>query len=231
MGHTVYVATVGSSIEPILRGFLYSSPDIVYLLHGRNPGLKEKDPDSVAHTAAEKIRELGLRRCHLLEINPFSLESVMTEIIKIWQNHLQDRIIANMTGGTNIMASACLLAGFTASAEVIYVRQIQEGETIPLNEQVIVLPTPRIPFNSLNKIQREILLFLLSETEAGATLLERANSIIASHMKLTPQTISHHLRSMERVGLIRKRKEGRILSVNLTPSGLLFARMLEEPRD
>lgn len=136
-----------------------------------------------------------------------------------------------MTGGTNIMASACLLAGFTASAEVIYVKELQEGEDTPLDEQVIVLPTPSIPLTSLSDEQQEILRLLLKETEAGTTLLQKANSRIADHLKVTPQTISHHLRRMEKKDLIRREKEGRELYVQLTPSGLLFARMLGKPSE
>ncbi len=227
--HAVYIATVGSSIEPVQRGILYAAPDIAYLLYGSSPKLKARNPELVAKKVKENAKPFGLTRCHLREIDAFSLESVMTEFIGIWQRHMNDRIIANMTGGTNIMASACLLAGFTASAEVIYVKEMQEGEETPLDEQVIVLPTPRIPFTSLTKEQQDILHFLLKETEAGTTLLRKANSTIADHMKVTQQTITHHLKRMENKGLIRKEKEGRELIVELTPSGLLFARMLEKP--
>ncbi len=226
--HTVYIATVGSSIEPVQRGILYAAPDIAYLLYGSSPKLKERNPELVAKKVKENAKPFGLTKCHLREIDAFSLESVMTEFIGIWQKHMNDRIIANMTGGTNIMASACLLAGFTASAEVIYVKELQVGEEIPLDEQVIVLPTPSIPLTSLSEEQQKILRLLLKETESGATLLQKANSKIAGYMKVTPQTISHHLRRMEGKSLIRREKEGRELNVELTPSGLLFARMLEK---
>lgn len=226
--NTVYVATVGSSIEPVQRGILYASPDIAYLLYGSSPKLRERNPELVAQKIKENAKPFGLTKCHLVEIDAFSLESVMTEFIGIWQKHMNDRIIANMTGGTNIMASACLLAGFTASAEVIYVKELQDGEEIPLDEQVIILPTPSIPLTSLTEEQQEILRLLLKETEAGFIILEKANSRIADHMKVTPQTISHHLKRMENKALIRREKEGRMLNVELTPSGRLFARMLEK---
>jgi DNA-binding transcriptional ArsR family regulator len=226
--HTVYVATVGSSIEPVQRGILYASPDIAYLLYGSSPKLRERNPGLVAQRIKENAKPFGLTKCHLVEIDAFSLESVMTEFIGIWQKHMNDRIIANMTGGTNIMASACLLAGFTASAEVIYVRELQDGEETPLDEQVIVLPTPRIPLTSLTEEQQEILRLLLKESEAGSTIVEKANSRIADHMKVTPQTVTHHLRRMESRALIHREKVGRELTVELTPSGLLFARMLQK---
>ena len=226
--HTVYIATVGSSIEPVQRGILYAAPDIAYLLYGPSPKLKERNPELVAKKVKENAKPFGLTRCHLIQIDAFSLESVMTEFIGIWQKHTNDRIIANMTGGTNIMASACLLAGFTASAEVIYVKELQEGEEIPIDEQVIVLPTPSIPLTGLSEEQQEILRLLLKETETGTTLLHKANSKIADQMKVTPQTISHHLKRMEKKALIRREKDGRELTVELTPSGLLFARMLDK---
>ncbi|MHA2040760.1 MAG: HFX_2341 family transcriptional regulator domain-containing protein [Candidatus Thorarchaeota archaeon] len=229
--HTVYVATVGSSIEPVQRGILYASPDIAYLLYGSSPKLKERNPELVAQKIKENAKPFGLTKCHLVEIDAFSLESVMTEFVGIWQRHMNDNIIANMTGGTNIMASACLLAGFTASAEVIYVRELQEEEETPLDEQVIVLPTPRIPLTSLTEEQQEILRLLLKESETGATILEKANSRIADHMEVTPQTVTHHLRRMESRSLIRREKVGRELNVELTPSGLLFARMLEKSKE
>ena len=227
--YTVYIATVGSSIEPIQRGVLYAAPDIAYLLFGPSPKLKERNPELVAKKVKKNAKLFGLTTYHLREIDAFSLESVMTEFIGIWQKHMNDRIIANMTGGTNIMASACLLAGFTASAEVIYVKELQEGENTPLDKQVIVLPTPRIPLTSLSDEQQEILRLLLKETEAGTTRLQKANSRIADHLKVTPQTISYHLRRMEKKDLVRREKEGRELYVQLTPSGLLFARMLGKP--
>ena len=226
----MYVATVGSSIEPVQRGILYAAPDVAYLLYSSSPRLKTRNPELVAKTVKKNVKPFGLTRCYLREIDAFSLESVMTEFIRIWQEHANDRIIANMTGGTNIMASACLLAGFTASAEVIYVRELQEGEEMSLDEQIIVLPTPSIPLTSLTEEQQKILQLLLKETEAGATRLRKANSIIAGRMKSTQQTITHHLKRMEKKGLIRREKVGRELIVELTPSGLLFARMLKKIR-
>ena len=226
--NTVYIATVGSSIEPIQRGILYASPDIAYLLYGSSPKLKERNPEIIAKKVKENTKAFGITRCHLKQIDSFSLESVMTEFIKIWQKHMNDRIIANMTGGTNIMASACLLAGFTASAEIIYVKELQEGEDTPLDEQVIVLPTPSIPLTSLSEEQQEILLVLLKETVSGTTMLRKANSVIADHLNVTAQTVSHHLRRMENRDLIHREKDGRELNVRLTPSGRLFARMLEK---
>ncbi len=226
--HVVYIATVGSSIEPIQRGIFYASPDVVYLLYGSNPRMKQRNPRIVAASVRENVKAFGLKEVTLKEIDPFSLESVMTEFIGIWQNHANDKIIANMTGGTNIMASACLLAGFTISAKVIYVRELEKGEEVPLEEQVITLPTPRIPFSALSEEKQQILRFIFKETEAGNTLLEKANCKIADHLKITPQTVSYHVKRMERSELIRCQKKGRNLRVGLTPSGLLFARMLEK---
>lgn len=226
----VYIATVGSSIEPIQRGILYARPDIVYLLHGSSPKMKDRNPELVAKRVKENAKAFGITKCYLRKIDSFSLESVMTEFVNIWQEHMGDNIVANMTGGTNIMASACLLAGFTASAKVIYVKELQEGEDVPLEDQVIVLPTPSIPLTSLTKEQRQILQILLRETESGTTRLLKGNATVADHMKVTPQTVSHHLRRMEKNGLIRREKVGRQVIIELTPSGLLFARMLAGER-
>ncbi len=72
--HTVYIATVGSSIEPVQRGILYSSPDIAYLLYGSNPKLKERNPEIVAQRVKENTKPFGLTKCYLREIDAFSLE-------------------------------------------------------------------------------------------------------------------------------------------------------------
>jgi len=226
MSKRVYIATVGSSKEPILRGALYARPDIAYLLHGKDPSMEDRNPEKVAEFVRDVLRQIGIQTCELKYIDPFSLESVMTEFIKIWNNHSGDHIIANMTGGTNIMAAGCLVAGFVASAEVIYVRQLQPHEDVSLREQVITLPTPTLPLYQLHEQQKEILRLLCPESNKTPTRLRRATSIIADKLGLSPQTVSHHLAKLEKHGLLERKREGRVVHVVLTSAGLLYARML-----
>jgi len=221
----VYVATVGSSKEPVLKGLLYARPDYVYLLHGQNPTLKERDPERVAQEVRHITESMGTSACVLRAVDSFSFDEITSAIIDIWKDHTNDTIVANMTGGTNVMAAACLLAGFSISATVIYVKEPPAESETPLDKQVLVLPTPKIPLSHLSKPLRETLSTIRNNTDPkGGTVLWAATTYLADELHKSPQTISYLLKKLQGLGLVEIQREGRKNGVSLTSSGTFVAR-------
>lgn len=91
-GSRVYIATVGSSKEPELSGYRYAGPDYVYLLHGQNPKLGERDSERVAEVVRHIAESLGTQECKLQAVDSFSFDEITRAIIDIWKRHTNDSI-------------------------------------------------------------------------------------------------------------------------------------------
>ncbi len=104
------IATVGMSIEPILEGFQHHNADLVVLLH--SPETRDE-----ADEISGRVRSfLGRAICETREIDPFDLKSVVAAIVSCRRKYRNWAIDLNVTGGTNIMASAAVVAGFAPGA-------------------------------------------------------------------------------------------------------------------
>ncbi len=211
----VHFATVGKSIEPVVRGFRLFRVDRQVLLHSR-------ETREVALAARDRICGLtGTDLCELEEIDPFDLRSVIAAIVRRWKKTEDAEFFVNITGGTNIMASAALVAGFVTGARVYYVKEVPDPDA-PLADQVVVLPVPRVPLDSLDGTQRRILLLIGKHRKP----IKPANLALATALRMSPQIISYHLKQLERKGLITLSIEGRNKVASLTPAGDLFAAIL-----
>lgn len=100
----VHIMTVGLTPKPIIEGINAYQIDDIFLLY--NEGSK---------TEANSIRALTEKlfiNCTLVEVDKFDLEDVVVKILSIIKKNIGNRIHINITGGTKIMSSAGVIAGF-----------------------------------------------------------------------------------------------------------------------
>lgn len=215
----VHVATVGKSADPIVNGFRHHSVDYQILLHSR-------ETRDIAKLVMKRIDTfVGREICEMVEIDAFDMRDIISQILAVRRRpgFSDAEIHVNITGGTNIMASAALVACFTIGARAYYLRENVGGATKSLVEFVITLPVPKVPLDSLSPAQRSILRHLRKE---GGTL-ERANvSLQAALGAKSPQLVSYHLRKLRAKGLVELIAEGRQKTAFLTDAGGLYAELV-----
>jgi DNA-binding transcriptional ArsR family regulator len=211
----VHIATVGETPEPIIEGVRHHSVDLQVLLHSR-------ETKSVAVEIRRRIKSLiGRDICELKEIDPFDMRDIMTAIVSYRKRMPAEVLHINITGGTNIMASAALIAGFVVGARVYYIRK-DPNPKIPLADRIIELPVPRVSLESLDENHRRILKLIHNR----GTEFAPANSVIATELGMSRQLVSYHLRRLERAGLLHLTLEGRNKIASLTPEGDLYAEIV-----
>ncbi len=209
---TLQIATVGMTIEPILEGFQFRNADRFVLLHSN-------ETDDEAKTISDRVSSfLGRSITELREIDAYDMKSIVGAIIWYRRKYSSWSIDLNVTGGTNIMASAALVAGFAIEARVFYVRAPSQPPE-PLAERVIDLPVPKVPLESLSDVQRAI----LRAVRAKRGELTAANSVLAARLGKSRQVISYHLRQLATKGLLELRVRGKEKIATLTAAGELFA--------
>lgn len=220
----VQVSLVGQQPGGALAGLRAPPPpDVIVLLHS-------EDPKSSA--AAREVRQVAAQilspgACELVSVDPFDMNDVMTHVLDVGRRFPDTRLTVNITGGTNIMSGAALVACFMLGADAIYIQaDVSEKKDRPLEDRLLRLPVPRVVLNDISDPQRKVLRELLAaprgSPDVGATLL-------AKRLKIDPRLASYHVRKLEKSGLVVQvgdEADGRKRPVRLTDSGRLFATML-----
>lgn len=210
------IATVGSSMEPILRGYNYYSVDQLVLLYSERT-------IEVAQKIKQRIDDVAISRvCELVRVNPFDFQEILLKIVLIKKKNITAEIIVNITGGTNIMCSAALLACFTIGARAFYVKEDVEKKGGRLSEFIVDIPVPKVSFDSLHPSQQKILKIL--QDRGGR--LPTANKELSEALERTPGNLSYLLRNLKKKGLIELEIQGRKKEAILTNAGRLFAELL-----
>lgn len=209
----LHIATVGKTIGPITDGIRAYPIDELYLLY--NEGSVEE---------AKKIRNTAENwklKCHMVEINQFDIEDIFVKILLIYRRNKRSRIFINVTGGTKIMSNAAFIAGYLLGANVYYIREAQENES--LQDCVIELPVPKIQLEDIDENQKRILSHLL----VNKGMISTGTSELSKKLLLKPQLISYHLNRLEAANLINNEKKGRINIIKLTGAGRFAAKYHE----
>jgi CRISPR locus-related DNA-binding protein len=229
----VHIALIGKTMEPILKGFQYYGIDRLYLLHSQDT--KEFPFRKTAEEVKRRLADVGFGDVSLIEINPFDMNNIIESIIRIVEKEKQSSIYVNITGGTNLMAGAACSASFFVGAKAYYVLdQSKLPKNSPLQNQIIELPTPKIPYaRTLQKTQMEILNKLAQYNGSSS------NRQLHYELKISPQKLSYNIRELETKGFVttnrgwekQKMHKGkpirevdrRILAVSITNAGRLVA--------
>lgn len=216
----IHIATVGLTKEPIFHGVNAYPIDKLILIHSNDDKSKENSQE-----IASTIKEMKIE-CEIVEVDAFDLEDVLITIMEIHRKYAQELLSINLTGGTKVMASAALLAGYILGLRVYYILDgsIGKNKGKSIKELTIELPVPRVNIHDLEQTQKEILSFIFKE----GGRLEKANTVLHEEIKITKQNASYHLKQLTKKDLISLTIDGRNKIVNLTNTGKLFARIVSK---
>ena len=220
----VQVSLVGRQPGGALQGLRVPPPiDHLILLHS---------DDEESRAAARKVKSVAeLMLPHgeveLLVIDPFGMSDVLAAITAIPRSHPDTHLTVNLSGGTNIMASAALVACFMLGADAVYIKEHIAPSKRPLEDRVHRLPVPRVALRDLRAPQTKVLA-VLRKRDRGKT--EGAVSVLGRELGMPPQLASYHLKRLVRWGLVEMETVGRRKDARLTDSGFLFASMVTPDR-
>ena len=216
----VHIATVGLTKEPIFHGVNTYPVDKLILLHSNDDKSKENSLE-----IAKVVKEMKII-CEIQEVDAFDLENVMITIMDLHKKYVQDNLSINLTGGTKVMASAALLAGYILGVRVYYIQDgsIEKNKGKGIKELTIELPVPKTNITDLEETQRNMLAYIYQEKG----YLERANTAIHEALKISKQNASYHLKQLVEKELISLTIDGRNKIVKLTNTGKLFARIFSK---
>jgi CRISPR locus-related DNA-binding protein len=229
----VHIALIGRTMEPVLKAFQYYGMDKLYLLHSKDT--KEFRFKGTAEEVKRRLADVGFGNVSLIEIDPFDMNSVIESIIRIGEDEKQSSIYVNITGGTNLMAGAACSASFFVGAKAYYVLdQNKLPKNSSLQDQVLELPMPKIPYaRTLQKTQMKILTNLLQHNGTAS------NRQLRYELKISPQKLSYNIKELETKGFVTTRRgwekqkmnrgrltreiDKRILALSITNAGRLVA--------
>jgi len=233
----IHIALIGRTMEPILKAFQYYGMDKLYLLHSQDT--KEFSFKKTAEEVKRRLADVGFGNVSLIEINPFDMNDIIGSIIRIVESEKQSSIYVNITGGTNLMAGAACSASFFVGAKAYYVLdQSKLPKNLPLQNQILELPIPKIPYaRTLQKTQMEILNKLILNNGVAS------NRQLRHELRTSPQKLSYNIRELETKGFVSTRRgwekqkihrgkpmrevDRRILAVSITNAGRLIASWTE----
>lgn len=217
---SIQIATVGRSPQPVVEGFLFYNSDRLFLLHS-----KETVSQARQITARlESLLEEDITRLCL--VDPFDLTDIIGNIVRIvraFRQSAESKLLINITGGTNVMASAALLASIIVDAVPFYIKE-GKGKPVSIEGRLVRLPVPKIRSTEINAPQQRIIHFL---SESGGKLTN-ANTAISRQMNIKPQLTSYHIRRLNHYGLIEVSSEGRGKTIELTVEGRLYSQIFQE---
>tara|TARA_Y100000310_G_scaffold268793_1_gene281575 strand:- start:5364 stop:6017 length:654 start_codon:yes stop_codon:yes gene_type:complete len=202
----VHIATMGDS-STLVDGYNYhKNIDKFYILTSKE--------------FSKNIPKLDTKII-LKNIDPFKVESTINMVIQIVENEKDSDIYINVTGGTNAMAAGALSAAYYTGTKAYYVLNDKKlKKKIPLKNKIIELPVPNIPY--LRKLKKKQLywLFKLNKKIIESKVDSITQKQLAEGRK--PQVLTSHIRSLEKVGLIKINKEKGHRNLSLTNEGRLF---------
>lgn len=232
---TVHIALLGKTKEPVLIGYRhYTGIETLYLLH--SPNSKEFGFRDVALGIKNSLESIGFRQVKLKEIDAFDMMSVISAIIEISRAETEQRLLINITGGTNLMAAAGCTAAFIVGAKAYYVLDTRISADIE-KSPIIEVPIPRVHVASgVESTQLQILRAIHDMGGKGP------NAHIREELDISPQTLSYHVNKLKIKELVATRRgvttkiqqddgivertDSRGLTVELTPAGSLLVNLL-----
>ena len=157
----VHIAPIGEHTEHVTEWIREVTPVTkIYLIHSKKTS--KTNFAKKARDLEKKIKEdyPGVEIIKIVIENPLNLDDTMDAITKIVHDERENgvenyEIAINVTGGTNVMAAAAILAATMRGTRAYYVlnRRINPG----LKSYVEELPIPPIGIVRMNKTQQKVL--------------------------------------------------------------------------
>ena len=162
----IQISIVGEQPGGAIQGLRVPPPfDRLVLLHGDS---------SSSRDAASKVKEVAgamvaSKEIELIQVDPFGMNDVLNNVTKVRIYDTDATITVNLSGGTNIMASAALLGCFIIGADAFYIK-FKKGEVEgPLEDRLVRLSIPRVQLDDVKGSKLEILQVLVGHKDAALT--------------------------------------------------------------
>ncbi len=147
-------------------------------------------------------------------IPPWDFQMILAKILEtIVENEEYDEIEFNASCGTRVMTAASYVAAVHSDAMLLV---ISEDETTVLKEIIEIQPFSKI---TLTRPKRRILEQLV---ELGGTVYSQKE--LGTRAELEASSISRHVRDLEQVGNITRKRMGRQKLISITPLGRIVLR-------
>ncbi|MEM4347159.1 MAG: DUF6293 family protein [Candidatus Altiarchaeota archaeon] len=202
---TIMFVPVGEQIKPIYEGFKYvKNVDKVYLL-------ASKKTIGYASEVSEKIGEIY--NTEILDVTPEELDNVICKLIEVAEKHKKDKVVSNVTGGTKIMSLSCYILCSYLGGDAFYIFKTDEGKM-----RYIEMPVLKIKLNSIieEKSTRSRILEKLMEREYSSL------TSLAKELRIKNSTLSALLDDLSEQGLIKLKREGRKLKIEISKTGKII---------
>ncbi|MEM1988964.1 MAG: ArsR family transcriptional regulator [Candidatus Woesearchaeota archaeon] len=198
----ILFVSVGEQEVPILKTFSsISGYETIYLISSN----KTKN---VAQEIKKKISQI-YEKVEIELVDAYDLHEILSKILKLSNGKVVE---FNLTGGTKVMTLAFYIAAILLESKCIY---------YSLEDRLIEIPViSRSWFNrNLNGKKIHILNYLLKKNYAVKELSEI--------LKLSPQTVEGHLKTLEYLNFIRREKVGKNTCISITEIGKLYVEIAE----
>lgn len=206
----IHIATSGKDTGHLFNAFQELKIDELYLI------TSEKFKEN-AEEVKEKLKTFNVET-HIKLTEPFkkdSLQKILDTILEIIKEHRQDEININISGGTNLMGAAALIAAYFTKSNAYYLLDPRFSED---SEKVIFLPVPKISyFDALSETKKEIMLKIVSEIQKEKIITNI--HAFAEKIGRSQQSIKPHLEDLKNKGLIFINKKKKEHTIQLTKSG------------
>ncbi|MEM4396940.1 MAG: ArsR family transcriptional regulator [Candidatus Woesearchaeota archaeon] len=198
----ILFVSVGEQEVPILKTFSsISGYETIYLISSN----KTKN---VAQEIKKKISQI-YEKVEIELVDAYDLHEILSKILKLSKGKVVE---FNLTGGTKVMTLAFYIAAILLESKCIY---------YSLEDRLIEIPViSRSWFNrNLNGKKIVLLNYLLKKNYTVKELSEM--------LKLSPQTVEGHLKTLEYLNFIRREKVGKNTCISITEIGKLYVEIAE----
>lgn len=168
------------------------------------------DSKKAAQQVALYCRDLGIAFEHH-EVDAFDIVASAAAMQERVRKDDPNQVLFNVTGGTKVVSSAAVLTCILEGLRAVYIHEETHDE--------IALPLITAPYHKLlSAAQRRVLSFIADHTDCNQRQLVDA-------LGSTKPTITHHIKELERYGLVEKRphpEDSRRKLLRVIPSARLL---------
>ena len=185
---------------------------------------KFRDVAEDARKDLEKVHSTS--RIRLYPIDAFDMRSgidaIITAAAEVIREYKSEKaeydIVINITGGTDVMTSAALLAGIMLDAKLYYIKTKRDEETNEYRDpEVIDIVPPKLLVDDINEKKYSVMR-TISEHGGDISLSELAKQ---AGFNSSP-AVKRHIDELEEKGVISSYREGKKRFLRLTDNGRMF---------
>lgn len=218
----VMIATLGGSEDIIKLGVkLMENVNTVLIVAGKplnmiypeseiKEGTEITNPLEIASKLEKLLEGFGIK-VKTYEVNPFDFNECLITIIELINAQPENvEVVLNVTGGTKILSLAAMNAACMCRRRAFVVQEKENGDV------KIELPMPDSGyFLTLGKQGKKILSYLMQEEKKLKIPIEHCEDEmlrpfitknIANHLRVTPQTITPNLKTLESSRILSSRR-------------------------